>query len=235
MAEDNNNSNSSDDSGDSNANESITLDSVVEVAVTDLNDDQKTFLRDNVGELSDEQKETYKEIIESEDEKEEINPDDVEIETRTETKEEEKKEPKSDDDEDIDPEDEKTISKVVSKELEDFRGAIDDVQKIRDEQEVGVFINNNPDFKPYRAVILKHLAHPAYKNIPVNRIAIMVAGDDLQKIGARKEREAAARANATKDTGATARTSEGKDTDWAAASKEAFEKKKNEVMGIPNE
>ena len=42
----------------------LSLEQVVEVAPEELTDEQKTYLQDNVGDLTDEQKETFKDVIE---------------------------------------------------------------------------------------------------------------------------------------------------------------------------
>jgi len=214
------------------SSETITIENVIELSPDQLSDDQKAFIKDNVGELTDEQKETFKEVIEAEKEPEDIDPKKVKIKTRTpEPKKKGEPEPTGDDDE-VDPEDKKTISKIVDDKLTDFTGKLDEVQKVKDQQEVSDFVADRPEFKPYRGVMLKYLAHPAYKNIPVENIAKIVAGEDLQKLGAKKEREAAEKAKATQDSGTTVRKPSKGKTDWQTASKEEFEKKKNEVMGI---
>jgi hypothetical protein len=212
--------------------DTITLESVVELTPDQLSDDQKAFIKDNVGELSDEQKETFKEVIEAEEEPEDIDPEKVKIKTRTEVKEEKKEEPEIDEEDEIDPEDKKNIGKVVDDKLTDFTGKLDEVQKVKDQQEVSDFVTDNPEFKPYKGVMLKYLAHPAYKNIPVENIAKIVAGEDLQKIGAKKEREAAEKAKGTQDTGTTVRKPTGGKVDWHTASQEAFQAQKDKVMGI---
>jgi hypothetical protein len=211
----------------------ITLETVVGVAPEKLSDDQKTFLKDNLGELSDEQKETFKEVIEEEEEPKDVDPKKVKIETRTkEPKKPKEPAPTGDDDDEIDPEDKAHIEKVVDDKLTDFSGKLDEVQKVKDQQEVDGYIGDNPEFKIYRGVMLKYLAHPAYKNVPVKNIAAMVAAGDLQKLGAKKEREAAKKAKDTQGGGQTVRKPGKGKIDWKTASKEVFEKKKNEVMGI---
>lgn len=234
MAEESNNTNSN--SGSSTNNSDISFDSIAEIDVAELNEDQKAFILDNSGTLTDEQRETYKDILDGaeEDSNKQINPDDVEIKTRGKN-DSKTDDDKGDDDEDDtdDSDDEKNIGKVVDKKLGDFKGSQSEIQGIKDKQEVTEFVGDNPEFKPYRDVMLKYMAHPAYKNIPVENIAKIVAADDLQKLGAKKEREAATKAKSTQDSGRTVRDNKGGgETDWARASAEAFEKKKNEVLGI---
>ena|SRR3990167_970848 len=214
--------------------EAPTIESVVEIAPDKLSDDQKTLLREKADDLTDEQKETFKDVLEAKDEKpEDIDPEKVEIETRTKEPEKKPDDKESEAEEDeVDPEDKKNIGKVVDDKLTDFRGKLDEVDKIKDQVEVDGYIRDNPDFKPYRGVILKHLAHPAYKNIPVKNIAKMVAGDDLLELGAKKEREADQKAKDTQGGGTTIRKPGGGVTDWSRVSSEEFLRKKNEVLGI---
>ena len=211
--------------------EDLTLETIVGLDPADLTDEQKTTLEEKKADLTPEQAEKFGIELE-EKEPEDIDPKKVKIKTRTpEPKKKGEPEPTGDDDE-VDPEDKKTISKIVDDKLTDFTGKLDEVQKVKDQQEVSDFVADRPEFKPYRGVMLKYLAHPAYKNIPVENIAKIVAGEDLQKLGAKKEREAAEKAKATQDSGTTVRKPSKGKTDWQTASKEEFEKKKNEVMGI---
>ena len=212
----------------------ITLETVVEVAPEELSDEQKNFLQEHQEELDDTQKETYKEVLEKKEE-EEIDLEKVEVETRGGKKKEEaggkgKGEDEEGEDEEIDPDDEKTIGKVVKKQLSGVTAQLEKVQKLTDEAEVTAFIQAKPEYGQYRGVILKYLAHPDYKNIPVHNIAAIVAAKDLQKIGAQKERKAAQKAKDTQGGGSTARKVGGK-IDWYTASKEDFERKKSEVLG----
>jgi len=242
MANQNTNPNS-DNNSTSTSGEDVTFDSIVDIDVAELNDNQKAFILDNSGELTEEQREMYAEVLEGadnsededEDEDTEINPEDIEIKTRSKKTEEKKVESEGEDDDDteIDPEEAKTIGKVVDKKLGDYRGTQSEIQAIKDKQDVNDFISDNPDFKPYRDVMLKYMAHPAYKDIPVENLSLIVAGSDLQKLGAKKEREAASKAKSTQDGGQTVRDRKGGgEDDWAKVSREAFEKKKNEVLGI---
>jgi hypothetical protein len=163
-------------------------------------------------------------------EKPEVKPEEekpLEPETRTpeptpEPKPESKEEP-----DEVAPEDEAAISKVVARQL-------NPVQKRMEEQaniiETTNFLAAKPEFAKYRDTIIKHMNHSAYKNIPVDRIAKMVAGDDLMKIGAEKEREAQKKVAETKAGGNTVRTTPtGKD--WHTATKEEFEAQKASVLG----
>jgi hypothetical protein len=130
--------------------------------------------------------------------------------------------------EDIAPEDVKVIGGIVEKQLAGTKKMLQDTQ---DRLEVEGFVAEKPEFAKYKGTILKYLQHPAYNQIPVENIASMVAAKDLMKMGAVKEREAQARADATKGGGTTARTPGGGTTDWSKAPKGDFEAQKRIVLG----
>jgi len=135
--------------------------------------------------------------------------------------------PKDESEPEVDPTDEKTINKLVSKQLDPVTKRIEQQSNLI---EATNFIAANPDYSKYRDSIIKHMNHPAYKNIPVDRIAKMVAGDDLIKIGAAREREAQAKAAATRTGGSTPRlTPTGKD--WHTATKEDYNAQRAAVLG----
>ena len=159
---------------------------------------------------------------------EEEKVEDLEPEVRK--KDVEKEENKGDDEVEIDPEDEKSIGKVVDKKLKPVNDTLKEIARMKDEREVDSYIQDNPDFKKYRGSILKHISHPAYSNIPVANIAAMVASRDLMKIGAKKEREAAAKAKETQNNTTTVRKSTGP-VDWSKVSKAEFEAEKARVLG----
>jgi hypothetical protein len=106
------------------------------------------------------------------------------------------------------------------------------LQEQRDRAEVDEFLSSNKDFTPYRESILKHLKHPAYSNIPVERVAYMIAGKSLIKLGAKSEREAREKAESSHTPGSNNRPSEPSKTDWSKAPKETFEQKRREVLGM---
>lgn len=97
--------------------------------------------------------------------------------------------------------------------------------------EIDSFLAANPDYSKYKSSIEKHVADPAYARIPVDRIAKMVAADDLMKIGARRERETQRRADSTRNNMNGARNTNANQKDWGSASKEDFEAKRAEVLG----
>lgn len=163
---------------------------------------------------------------EGEEEQEEIiDPEKVSIETR------EKGEEKIEYGEDIDPEDAKTIGAIVEKQTASVKKQLQDTA---DRLEVDAFVAEKPEFAKYKPVILKYLQHPVYSKIPVKNIAAMVASNDLLKMGAKKEREAQAKADATKSGGTPTRKQGGGQVDWSKAPKEEFEAHKRRVLGQGN-
>lgn len=130
--------------------------------------------------------------------------------------------------EDVDPDDVQVISKVVEKQTASVRQALQDAQ---DQTEINNYIKDNPEMEKYKPVIEKYLKHPVYSQIPVKNIGAMIASDDLLKIGAKKEREAQARADATRQTGTQVRTPQGGKKDWTKVSKDEFEAQKRRILG----
>ena len=160
---------------------------------------------------------------EEEVEEEVIDPEKLAIETR------EKSEEKIDYGEDIDPDDVKTIGTIVEKQTAAVKKQLQDTA---DRLEVDQFVQEKPEFAKYKPIILKYLQHPVYSKIPVKNIAAMVASSDLIKLGAKKERDAQAKADATKTSGQTVRKEQGGTTDWTKASKDEFEAQKRAVLGM---
>lgn len=159
---------------------------------------------------------------------EDIDLDKVEVETRTAKPQDDPK--KEEDDEDIDPDDEKTISKIVDKKLSGVSESLKQLQSLKDANEVDALIRTSPEYSKYREVALKYMAHPSYANIPAKNIMAIVASNDLQKLGAQKEREAAKKAADTKGGGDTTRDLPTGKVDWANMSKEQFEIEKSKVL-----
>lgn len=129
----------------------------------------------------------------------------------------------------IDEDDKKTINKVVDSKMKKINETI---QRQKDELELSTYIGEHPEMKKYRPVIEKYMAHPAYRKIPVANIAAIVSSKDAMKLGAQKEREAAKRAAETRDPGNNARKPGAGKQDWHKASKDDFEAKRREVMGM---
>ncbi len=91
------------------------------------------------------------------------------------------------DEDEIDPDDEKVISKVIDRKLKPL---IDKQIADEDENEINAFVKANPEFEPYAGKVRKFAQHDSRKNIPIESIFYEVAGKDLMKIGAEKERKA---------------------------------------------
>ena len=200
-----------------NTNEDLNLEDVVEVGVDDLSDDQKVFLEENKGDLSDDQLQKFG--FEKDPE-----PDpEPEPKTRREVKVEPSGEP--DPAEEIEPEDQKTIGRIVEQKLEEAGLA-----NTKNQIEVDSYIRENPDYGKYRKSILTFMSDPSYNNIPASYIASIVASKDQQKIGAERERAAAKKASETKDSGGGSRKPSGGETNWGGMPKPEFEAIKNEVI-----
>jgi len=161
------------------------------------------------------------EVVEDSDES--FNVDDLKIETR------DKKEETIDYGDDIDADDVKTIGTIVEKQTASVKKALQDAQ---DRLEIDSFVQERPEFAKYKPVILKYLQHPVYSQIPVKNIAAMVASSDLVKLGAKREREAQAKVDATKSSGNPVRRADGGTTDWSKVSKDEFENQKRRILGM---
>lgn len=151
-----------------------------------------------------------------------IDVDKLDIKTRV-----KEEEAKIDYGEDIDETDAKVFGSIVEKQT---AGIKKQLQEAQDKMEVDSFIQEKPEFAKYKPVIMKYLQHPVYNKIPVENIASMVAAKDLMAIGAKKEREAQAKADSTKTGGSSSRTTESGATDWSKAPKEAFEEQRRRIM-----
>lgn len=214
---------------ENNNDPQLDLAEIVEIAPDDLSDDQKIFLETNVDDLTDEQATTFG--------LKKTPPPPVEPEVRTKPPAKKPDEPPTPLEEEDDPEDVATIGRVVTKTIKPLQEQIErqteSLQATKNENEVDTLIREKPEFAPYRSRILTYMKHPAYLNIPAENIAMMpnVAGKDLMKLGAEKEREAAGAAADSKGAGGTARKAEGGGKNWLKASKEEFEAEKARVMG----
>lgn len=153
-----------------------------------------------------------------------VNPDDFDVETYKEKKEEETKV------EGVDEEDQEVIKKVVKAETGKTNQQI---RQLQVQSKVDRFISDNPDMKKYRDVIIKYKTTPrsVYQNVPVEKVAKMVAYEDAQKMGAKKEREANQKVKKTKGGGTSRRKGKGGEKDWMGMSKEEYKKEKAKVLG----
>jgi hypothetical protein len=206
----------------------LTTESIIAEGVDQLTDEKREFLETHIDEL-DEETATKFGITKP--------PQKIEPEVRGgeggEVK--KKEEGKGDEEEEeILPEDKKVITKVVSEQLSPVQEQLRESQNII---EVDTFIRENADKIPnvgkYRSAMLTYMNHPAYAKIPAKNVFRVVAGDDLIKLGAQREREAAAKASGTQVQSSTARPTNSGEKNWATATKEEFLAKKAEVLGHP--
>jgi hypothetical protein len=129
-------------------------------------------------------------------------------------------------DPEIAPEDEALISKVVEKRLAPI---MEKTREAEDNKEVTDFISANPDFAPYAAKAKKFLAHPSRRHLPVETIFFEVAGKDLIKIGAERQRKADETARGTQTGGGSNRgVSNGEKGVWDLSQQE-FEARQEAV------
>lgn len=122
-----------------------------------------------------------------------------------------KKDDETDEDDDIAPEDEAMISKVVAKR---FAPIIDKSLAADDDKEVTEFVKTNPDFKPYEAKARRFMNHPSRRSLPIEAIFYEVAGKDLIKIGAERQKAADEKAKASQTGGGSNRAGEGAKNVW---------------------
>lgn len=137
-------------------------------------------------------------------------------------------------DEEINPEDERVISRVLDKKISPFLKPLLDKQvAAENESEINAFLSQegNEAFKPYEAKVRKYMAHPSRKAIPVEELFYSVAGKDLIKIGAERERKAVDKAKDSQSGGGSARDdgSQGKQKDPFKMTDAEFEAAKLEV------
>lgn len=132
---------------------------------------------------------------------------------------------KESEDDEIAPEDEALISKVVAKK---FAPLLDKTIQAEDDKEVGDFLKDNPDFKPFEAQARRYMAHPSRRHLPVQTIFYEVAGNKLLKIGAERQRKADTEAKNTQTGGGSSRAGEGAKNVWDLSTEE-FEAEKERV------
>ena len=211
----------------------LNLEEVVAIAPEELTEEHTAFLKEHAEELTDEQKIVFKDVLEvkKEEKEEEIVP---EYRFVPKKKEDIKEEEELDEDE-IDPEDKKTIGKVVDRELKAVKKQLSEQQQttktIQDQSEVDAFIVSRPEAKNYRTKMLTYMKAEHYNALPAHVIYNIVAGDDLEKIGAEKERQAIEKANSTQTKGSSARPTGSGGKDWSKATTEEIAAKKAEIYG----
>lgn len=132
------------------------------------------------------------------------------------------------DEEEIDPKDREVIDKLVSSKLSPLKEMqLQALNKV----EVADYVTEHPEFKPYKDRALKILNHPKYRHMPVEYAMYIAAGDDLMKLGAQKEREAAKEAGETNlSAGTPARQKMSGKIDWLSMPSDEFNKRKAEIL-----
>lgn len=135
----------------------------------------------------------------------------------------------------VDPEDEEKLGAIVDQRLE---GLTEQQRETAITVKVDSFITQNAgkvaDISVYRDAMMKYAKHPYYQNLSAQEIFHIVAGPELMRIGAKKEREAASKAKSTQtqsSSGSRAAVVAGKKVDWNTATPEQLKAKQAEVLG----
>lgn len=225
----------------------LSVNEILQLDPTEVDADQKTFLQEHVSEVPEEHitkfgltktdpKETKKEDGEL------FDASKIEPEVRRKADAEKKPIDKGikDDDEDdgILDEDKKAFEKFASRlikplqdEISALKGNTDNVAVVSD---VNSFLTDHSEYAKYKAGIVKYAQHPSYSNVSIDNIAFIVSGKDQQAIGARKEREAVAKAKATQikeNGGDTIVEDKNAKPDFLAMPKKDFEAARSKILG----
>ncbi len=103
---------------------------------------------------------------------------------------------------------EEKIEKVISKRIapleEATRISVEKSLEAEDKAEAKEYVRLHPEFAPYQAKAEKFMKHPSRRQLPIESIFYEVAGKDLMKIGAARQKQAdddAKRSNAGGGTG----------------------------------
>lgn len=184
------------------------LEAILAKEKDDLTKDEKKILEENQANLTPEQKEKFGIKEEKKEEKKEIKVAVRDIE-------EPAKPAKKKEEEEAAPEDQAIISKEVSRQTEPL---VKKLQRQADENEVRTFIVDHPEYKKYQQEIFAYRTHEAYARVPVEKIAAMVAADELMKIGADKVRAANLKSKGSGGGGNGNRKEPGEGKDWSKAS-----------------
>jgi hypothetical protein len=139
---------------------------------------------------------------------------------------------KDDDGDEIDPEDENLIAKVVDRKLKPL---IDKQIAEEDENEINSFLKVNPEFEKYAGKVRKFAQHELRKNIPIESLFYEVAGKDLMKIGAEKERKATKEAKDTTAGGGNNRNNAGGSKDIWSMTPEEFTAEQARIRSTPRD
>jgi hypothetical protein len=105
------------------------------------------------------------------------------------------------------------------------------IEQIQRQSAMDSYLAANPEFAKYKPAIEKYWNHPTYRGLPIHNVAAIVAGKDMMKIGAAKEREAQKQADSTINPGTSTRPAVGGTVNWQEAPKEEFEAQLAKVLG----
>ncbi|MCF7898932.1 MAG: hypothetical protein K9L31_03205 [Candidatus Pacebacteria bacterium] len=130
-----------------------------------------------------------------------------------------------DDSSDDKDEDKEFITNVVA---EKFKPLFEKQIAEEDDIEIKKFISENPDFKNYESKARKYISHPSRRNLPIESIFYEVAGKDLMKLGAERQRQADEEARQTQAGGGSNRGESTERNIWDLTPEE-FEAQKNEL------
>lgn len=120
---------------------------------------------------------------------------------------------------DLTPEQLKAFEKVVDKKLQPYKEQQAEQQV---ETEIASFLEENPDFKPFKDKVKRYAMHPSRENIPVESLFYEVAGPKLMQIGAKRQKQAAQEAKKGKTGGGRPTGTEGGSKDWKGMNNDSF-------------
>lgn len=130
------------------------------------------------------------------------------------------------DDDDVPAEDEAIINKVIAKTMAPIISKSLDEE---DNKEIGTYLTDNPDFKPFEAKARRYMSHPSRASLPIETIFLEVVGQKgLMKLGAERQRLADEKARNSQTGGGSGRGSEGT-SNVMEMSKEDFEAEQEKV------
>lgn len=98
-----------------------------------------------------------------------------------------------------------------------------------DAQEVAAFLDEHPDFKPFEATVKRYMKHPSRRHLPVDELFFAVAGKNMIKMGAERERKAREKASQTQAGGGSNREDTQAPKDAWKMTPEEFEAEKLKV------
>lgn len=142
-----------------------------------------------------------------------------------------------DDDDDDDPKAQvnKAVAAAIDPIKKQFETQNQQLQEQRDITDVNDFIASNAEKYPIAGKFRDHMLRymKAYPNVPVDGVFKIVAGDELMRMGAQKERQASSKANGTRIQNSQGRPQEKGKKDWGNATPEEMAAKRAEVLNRP--